>query len=818
MSNNKRGVKSMKEEIRTVGHRIKGKFHDVIGNLRDNIDYRNQMVSLKKIKDSLYYLTRSVSKRTDNDAHKRATIDFCDRFFEELYLSEKANPEVVKESIIILWKHTSSQYKAEHKELFFQMMDLAGEDYIFGGRLWRTLPQKLQEEMLIETIDRYQENETIVTTIWQAMDQDLVKENTNLWLAIIKKFKENPYMLTSLWILTNEQAKQSLAHLFPELLEAVKEKPYDVDLVWKNLPQEFQKMHVQLLPEIFRMLKKEPYSEDVILRIWSSTESEAQKEIASFFPELYQMLEEDETFLTWMWNNTTPEILIHYGDLLPKIIKKCLDDPEQLLAIWSHTPAELQKQHKELLLEMSEKAKQLYRKDIAANIWMATSFDVIAENEEILREAISFIERDLIVDLWRKASKEQQIKNKNFFTRLRQEMKVPSSTLASMWLGTCKEVQLENKNELLKIMVDLASNGYEYAMSSVWRTTDISLLKAVLPELLEQMKNRPSHISTYIWNDSPEALKLWYIGQGKAPPTLQTRIKQCIKNDNLMKEDGTILLPDKLKLFLSQDMKEEEAQEILKNLPNIIQMWPQIERAFQYRKASTYLNARLEIRNITAKDVLSILQSVNRPKPQNISAEEFERTKGSEKVGNDIQYTVSTSTAVQRAHTVAKKMDEAGPMKAFPDFSVSSSDGQMVLKCLHPQDKSAILLGFDVGCCFRPNGNADNKAQSEYSLLQYCTTTPYGGVLRVESKDGSQVYMGTPVLTSGNMMIFHSYETAITIGLDDKARKEKLEQWKKANELLVDAAKKAIESSNGTLNIVLMTDLHTRRRKIRHRR
>jgi len=173
-------------------------------------------------------------------------------------------------------------------------------------------------------------------------------------------------------------------------------------------------------------------------------------------------------------------------------------------------------------------------------------------------------------------------------------------------------------------------------------------------------------------------------------------------------------------------------------------------------------------------------------------------TKGSEAIGVDVKFTLSPSTAVQRAYTLAEKMDYAGSVKKYPDFSISSKDG-IYLHVLHPQDKSAINFGFDTSCCFRPNGNADSKGQSEYSLLQYCTTTKYGGVLRCESMDGESIYMGTPFLVNGNMMIFHSFES------------ESEDRKRECNDFLVDGAVNAIEQSNGSIDVVLMADVHEKR-------
>ena len=70
--------------------------------------------------------------------------------------------------------------------------------------------------------------------------------------------------------------------------------------------------------------------------------------------------------------------------------------------------------------------------------------------------------------------------------------------------------------------------------------------------------------------------------------------------------------------------------------------------------------------------------------------------------------------------------------------------------------------------------------------------------------------MGTPVLTNGNMMMFHSYETELMREFGTKEQKSKASLYaKKASAMLVEAAKSAIETSDGTIDVVMMTALHT---------
>lgn len=267
------------------------------------------------------------------------------------------------------------------------------------------------------------------------------------------------------------------------------------------------------------------------------------------------------------------------------------------------------------------------------------------------------------------------------------------------------------------------------------------------------------------------------------------------------------IIAEELEKIIFNPTSLEQAEKIEKEMPIFIKNWDNINKNIQYIKANNELYGNLETRT-NYELVQRAYSALTRIKPQNASGIEFENTAGSELVGKDITYTNSPETAVQRAHILAEKMDKAGLEKKYPDFSVKDEKSGIVLKVLHPQDKSAILLGFDATCCFRPNANADNSARNEYSLLQYCTTTPYGGIIKCGELNEkgtafSKVYMGTPFMVNGNCMMLHSYETKN--GLRNEI----------VNDQIVEAAKKAIELSNGDIKVVMMTDLHKGQGRLR---
>ena len=255
---------------------------------------------------------------------------------------------------------------------------------------------------------------------------------------------------------------------------------------------------------------------------------------------------------------------------------------------------------------------------------------------------------------------------------------------------------------------------------------------------------------------------------------------------------GDALLPDDLKSIIFNVTNEAVAQQVSSNLSQIINCWEQIKQYIQYKKANNIVTNGKKVNTTSIKEILTAVAAINTPIPNNKSAQEFEELNGTAIIG--AQSSDSLWKKIQRAHELAIKMDKSGNKKVYPNFSEHIND--IYLNVLHPNNKRAILLGPLTKCCFTPYGKADEEGKSKYSLLQYCTTTKYGGVFICESSMG-EVFMGTPFLVNGNMMMFHSYETA-----------NELRAYE-VNQLLVKAAVSAIKKSNGTIDVVFMTDLYT---------
>lgn len=360
-------------------------------------------------------------------------------------------------------------------------------------------------------------------------------------------------------------------------------------------------------------------------------------------------------------------------------------------------------------------------------------------------------------------------KNPNFLKDYIKNQNYEDYGLINIWLETAKDVRQDQIIEIINMLKEKATKA-----RNVWGLTepDIRLKKfnevcAILKK--ENIDAYKKFVSSYIAD---------------------------IEFDT----QNNPIIPEELGKIIFNPSSEEKAKTIEKEMSTFIKNWDMIYKNMQYIKANNLLYGNIEIR--ANYDLVSkAYATLTRIKPKNASGIEFEMTSGSERVGKEYKYTRLPETAVQRAHILAEKMDNAGLEKKFPDFSVKDDKSSIVLKVLHPQDKSAILLGYDTTCCFVPNGQADNFAWNEYSLLQYCTSTPYGGIIKCgelneKGTDFSQVYMGSPVLVNGNCMMLHSYET--NNGLQNET----------VNKLLVEAAKNAIKLSNGDIKAVMMTGLH----------
>ena len=415
--------------------------------------------------------------------------------------------------------------------------------------------------------------------------------------------------------------------------------------------------------------------------------------------------------------------------------------------------------------------------------------------KSVVGEELGNIEK--LINIWDLADEETQRK---CFPEMMELMKEKKHTIAFIWQGIKDEkLQQEYIIDMMKLYKDDTN-----ILKNLWNESLRETQEKKLAEVIDFIKD-DEELAKYIWlHTFPKARLIGFRDVCKSIKSkdllkYKVFVKDCIGDVEFDKFDNPII-PEELNPNIFKNADNVHCEKIEKNIKAIIKQWDSIKQNIQYKKANNIINDGLEVRT-NAEQILNSFFSIARLKANSVSAIEFEMTDGSEQVGLDTQYTASVGTAIQRAHMLAEKMDLAGTSKKFPDFSVKSKEGNVELKVLHPQDKSAILLGYETGCCFRPNGNADNSARNEESLLQYCTTTPYGGILKcgeINEKGTafSNVYMGTPFLVNGNCMMFHSYET------------KNKHDTKLVNKLLLDAAENAIKLSNGEIKVVMMTDLH----------
>ena len=273
-------------------------------------------------------------------------------------------------------------------------------------------------------------------------------------------------------------------------------------------------------------------------------------------------------------------------------------------------------------------------------------------------------------------------------------------------------------------------------------------------------------------------------------------IKRTLGDVELDEKNNPVITKEIRKLFLSdfRAIEQKYVKQFKNELPEIISKWQTVEKQIQIKKANSILNDGLEMRK-GIKEILNALRTLKRPTPINASEIELDKLPESKEIGVDIQFSTNPETDVKRAYAVATKMDEIKPEKKFPDFSTETEE--IIVEICHPQDKHAILSGYETGSCFRPNGKGGDSTENGGSLFEYCLTTPYGGVLKCKGKKDNKVYMGTPILINGNVLLLHSYETKNFL------------KNKEVNKAIEEAIKNAIKLSNGKIRAVFSTNINT---------
>ena len=287
-----------------------------------------------------------------------------------------------------------------------------------------------------------------------------------------------------------------------------------------------------------------------------------------------------------------------------------------------------------------------------------------------------------------------------------------------------------------------------------------------------------------------------------------TPIKNYLNRYNDKKEEIKRLKEQVLSdMTLSQEEKEQKLQELdnqykkytddlqkfIGVFGNAFNEWDIIEEEFLKTLNKSKLKIKLNMERVT-----SICKTVaNKRKIPDLGLEDslLLETDVFDYVGYDTQFTVNPEKAGQRAIDLSRRMDLI-KTKKFPDITVKK--GKYTMKVYNPQDRRILSAGYRSGCCFRPNGNADNGG-NDNSLLTYCTTTEYGGGVEILDEEENTI-MFSPILRNGNMVMIHSVETVSPSAIT-----------KEIGQLIVEFSKELIkkaEEQGDEIDFVTITDLH----------
>ena len=238
-----------------------------------------------------------------------------------------------------------------------------------------------------------------------------------------------------------------------------------------------------------------------------------------------------------------------------------------------------------------------------------------------------------------------------------------------------------------------------------------------------------------------------------------------------------------------------EIDKFVRNFGQTLNTFDVIEEEFIKTQAKSKMQLKLNMAFINASSGI-VKEKRSKPKlePRDIL---LEKSDVFDYVGYDTQYTSNPAQAPARAIELSRRMD-CVKKKKFPNIRLEKDGYELFV--YEPHDRRIISAGYRSGCCFRPNGNADNSGQDN-SLLNYCVSTEYGGGVEVRNPAGETV-MFSPLLRNGNVLMVHSIETKHSS--DEKAMTI-------THQLLQEFASKTIEESRkhgDEIDFVTITALH----------
>lgn len=274
------------------------------------------------------------------------------------------------------------------------------------------------------------------------------------------------------------------------------------------------------------------------------------------------------------------------------------------------------------------------------------------------------------------------------------------------------------------------------------------------------------------------------------------KVEELEKNIELVKNDLTLTEAErkaKIDGYHQQLAKyKENIEEFFKYVGRSFNEWDIVEEEFLKMLNKSKLKLKLNTSKIV--EILKNIKSIRGLSLDEIRDAKLIASDVFDYVGYDNQFTSNPEKAPLRALTLSREMEGINTKK-FPNISITS--GEYTIRVYHPQDRRILTAGYRSGCCFRPNGNADNSG-NDNSLLRYCATTEYGGGVEIVDANGKTI-MFSPLLRNGNVLMIHSIETKVKPFPHE------------CSELLKAFAEKVIQESNAAMDnidFVVVTDLH----------
>ena len=234
--------------------------------------------------------------------------------------------------------------------------------------------------------------------------------------------------------------------------------------------------------------------------------------------------------------------------------------------------------------------------------------------------------------------------------------------------------------------------------------------------------------------------------------------------------------------------------EFFKRFGEAFNQWDIIEEEFLKSQAKTMLTLKLNISKVG--ELCKSIEAKRKMPDLEPRDDMLRQSDVFDYAFFDTQFTNGhVETIPSRIVELSRRMDDV-KTKKFPNIEVKY--GKYTMKVYGPQDRRILSAGYRSHCCFRACGFADNSG-ADYSLLNYCVSTEYGGGVEIFDENGKTI-MFSPVLRNGNVLMIHSVETELQSNLP-----------KECYELLVEFSNEIIKKSEEVgddISFVTITDLH----------